>query len=74
MDPLGGLQSIERLRDAGNNNARIYVVDKAGHHGENFISILETRKLLELTRRIIVYLDNAEVVNNTLMKELYTDF
>ncbi|KLO12802.1 alpha/beta-hydrolase [Schizopora paradoxa] len=53
MDPLGGLQSIERLKAAGNDNARIYVVDKAGHH---------------------VYLDNSEAVNDTLMKELYTDF
>jgi len=46
-DPQGGVQSTKKLQEAGNNNARIYVVDKAGHH---------------------------EVVNDTLMNELYTDF
>ncbi|KAL5508472.1 hypothetical protein ACEPAH_6091 [Sanghuangporus vaninii] len=32
MDPLGGLQSIERLRAAGNYDAKMYVAERAGHH------------------------------------------
>ena len=33
MDPEGGVQCVERLKAAGNNKARFYIVDKAGHHG-----------------------------------------
>ncbi|THH03307.1 hypothetical protein EW145_g6357, partial [Phellinidium pouzarii] len=32
MDAEGGTKSIERLRAAGNRNASIYIVDRAGHH------------------------------------------
>jgi len=32
MDPEGGTQSVERLRQAGNGNGRIYIVPHSGHH------------------------------------------
>ena len=34
MDPEGGAQSIERLKEAGNDNASMYIIQNAGHHGE----------------------------------------
>ncbi|KIK59179.1 hypothetical protein GYMLUDRAFT_170030 [Collybiopsis luxurians FD-317 M1] len=49
MDPEGGQESVERLRQAGNGLGRMYIVNNAGHH---------------------VYLDNAGVVNDLLVKEL----
>jgi len=33
MDPKGGMQSIEKLRQVGNDNAKMYLVNNAGHHG-----------------------------------------
>ncbi|EDR14734.1 uncharacterized protein LACBIDRAFT_305719 [Laccaria bicolor S238N-H82] len=32
MDPIGGQQSVERLRQAGNGQGRMYIVNNAGHH------------------------------------------
>ncbi|EJU06173.1 alpha/beta-hydrolase [Dacryopinax primogenitus] len=32
MDPAGGLGSVERLREAGNDQARMYIIQNAGHH------------------------------------------
>ncbi|CAF1670884.1 unnamed protein product, partial [Didymodactylos carnosus] len=32
MDPKGGEQSVENLRQAGNGNGRMYLVPHAGHH------------------------------------------
>ncbi|KAF8631263.1 hypothetical protein AX15_002590 [Amanita polypyramis BW_CC] len=32
MDPQGGLDSVERLRQAGNGQGRMYVISNAGHH------------------------------------------
>ncbi|KDQ06024.1 hypothetical protein BOTBODRAFT_71125 [Botryobasidium botryosum FD-172 SS1] len=32
MDPLGGMQSVEKLKQAGNPNAKMYVIPGAGHH------------------------------------------
>ncbi|KAI9574883.1 Alpha/Beta hydrolase protein [Boletus coccyginus] len=32
MDPVGGLQALENLRLAGNENGRMFVVPNAGHH------------------------------------------
>jgi cardiolipin-specific phospholipase len=32
MDPEGGQESVERLRQAGNGLARMYIVNNAGHH------------------------------------------
>ena len=33
MDPIGGQQSIEAMKRAGNNNGRMYIINNAGHHG-----------------------------------------
>ncbi|KAG9317275.1 Alpha/Beta hydrolase protein [Chiua virens] len=32
MDPVGGLQALQNLRQAGNENGRMFVVPNAGHH------------------------------------------
>ncbi|KAF9221944.1 alpha/beta-hydrolase [Gyrodon lividus] len=32
MDPVGGLQSVEKLRRAGNVNGRMFAIPNAGHH------------------------------------------
>ncbi|KAH6915391.1 abhydrolase domain-containing protein 4 [Coprinopsis sp. MPI-PUGE-AT-0042] len=32
MDPVGGMQSVEKLRQAGNGEGKMYVVNNAGHH------------------------------------------
>ncbi|TDL29256.1 alpha/beta-hydrolase [Rickenella mellea] len=32
MDPVGGLESVEKLREAGNNQAQFYIIKNAGHH------------------------------------------
>ena len=32
MDPSGGHESVERLRQAGNGQGRMYVVPHSGHH------------------------------------------
>ncbi|KAF9046062.1 alpha/beta-hydrolase [Hymenopellis radicata] len=32
MDPEGGQDSVERLRQAGNGQGRMYIVNNAGHH------------------------------------------
>ncbi|KAJ3931693.1 MAG: alpha/beta-hydrolase [Lentinula lateritia] len=49
MDPEGGAESVERLRQAGHGQGKMYIVNNAGHH---------------------LYLDNARVVNNLIIKEL----
>lgn len=36
MDPVGGITSIDNLKAAGNDRARMYVVPRAGHHGKLF--------------------------------------
>ena len=33
MDPLGGLKSVEKLKEAGNHSGKMVVVPNAGHHG-----------------------------------------
>ena len=33
MDPVGGYASVERMRQAGNGNGRMYIISDAGHHG-----------------------------------------
>ena len=35
MDPAGGVKSIDNLRAAGNAEGRMYVIPRAGHHGES---------------------------------------
>jgi len=32
MDPVGGITSIDNLKAAGNQSARMYIVPRAGHH------------------------------------------
>lgn len=32
MDCAGGFQSVERLKQAGNHDSEVYIIDKAGHH------------------------------------------
>ena len=32
MDPVGGFDSVERLRQAGNPNGKMYIISDAGHH------------------------------------------
>ncbi|RDB23285.1 putative cardiolipin-specific deacylase, mitochondrial [Hypsizygus marmoreus] len=32
MDPEGGTESVERLRQAGNGHGRMYIISRAGHH------------------------------------------
>ncbi|KAI6101558.1 Alpha/Beta hydrolase protein [Pisolithus croceorrhizus] len=32
MDPVGGLQSLQQLREAGNRFGRMFVIPSAGHH------------------------------------------
>lgn len=36
MDPKGGVQSVEKLRQAGNGQGKMYLVGNAGHHGQFF--------------------------------------
>ena len=39
MDPVGGFESVERLRLAGNPNGKMYIISDAGHH-RTFLSYL----------------------------------
>jgi len=32
MDPAGGAEAVEKLRQAGNSHGRMYIVKHAGHH------------------------------------------
>lgn len=66
MDPEGGQQSIERLKQAGNRKAKMYIVKGAGHHCKlsPYSFPLQTSDLLP------VYLDNPKAVNSMLLKEL----
>jgi hypothetical protein len=45
MDPKGGVQSVERLRQAGNGQGKMYLVGNAGHHGL-FLSFHSSRMSL----------------------------
>ena len=67
MDPEGGQQSVEKLRKAGNHDASMYIINKAGHHGELRMAL--TPLPMSLTS-FTVYLDNPDSVNNLLMREL----
>jgi cardiolipin-specific phospholipase len=44
MDPEGGARSVEILRQAGNGQGRMYIVNNAGHHGafNRFLFINDT--------------------------------
>jgi cardiolipin-specific phospholipase len=39
MDPLGGMQSVEALRQAGNGEGKMYIVNNAGHHRKSSHSL-----------------------------------
>lgn len=47
MDPEGGEQSVEMLRQAGNGQGRSYIVSNAGHHGNVLSSLV---LVINLTR------------------------
>ena len=68
MDPVGGMTSIDNLRAAGNDRARMYIVPRAGHHGKlRFPLTLGARSDSVIVK---VYLDNAKAVNKLLLREL----
>lgn len=78
MDPVGGMQSVEAMRKAGNGEGKMYVVNHAGHHRKSHL-ILLTSPLLLISKTLLsfifhhhptVYLDNPEAVNSLLVKEL----
>jgi len=69
MDPVGGMTSIGNLKAAGNENARMYIVPRAGHHGESLSFHLDSRLAL-IWSSSTVYLDNAKAVNKLLVREL----
>ena len=68
MDPVGGITSIDNLKAAGNDRARMYVVPRAGHHGK-FLTF-RLLLVLTLTWSSSVYLDNAKAVNKLILREL----
>ena len=68
MDPAGGMASIDNLKAAGNDRARMYIVPRAGHHGKlRFSLTLGASSDLVI---VAVYLDNAKAVNKILLREL----
>jgi cardiolipin-specific phospholipase len=68
MDPAGGVTSIDNLKAAGNDRARMYIVPRAGHHGKlRFSLTLDASSDLVI---VTVYLDNAKAVNKILLREL----
>ena len=66
MDPQGGVQSVENLRQAGNGQGKMYVISHAGHHGMCYLSFGIVTSLIPIP----VYLDNPKAVNDLLIKEL----
>ena len=67
MDPIGGKQSIQAMKKAGNNNGKLYIIDNAGHHGKfSLPSPLDPSPDILPT----VYLDNVSTVNDLLIHEL----
>jgi len=68
MDPVGGMTSVDNLKAAGNDRARMYVVPRAGHHGKHrFPLTLGASSDLVI---VTVYLDNAKAVNKLILREL----
>jgi len=48
MDPVGGQESVRRLKKAGNSNAKMYIVSEAGHHGSyTFVSFHPELSLMQ---------------------------
>jgi hypothetical protein len=48
MDPEGGQESVERLRQAGNGMGRMYIVNNAGHHCKPLFTALKASQLMPL--------------------------
>lgn len=71
MDPKGGVQSVERLRQAGNGQGKMYLVGNAGHHGSSSLDQLLARVKTQFPP---VYLDNHTAVNELLVKELEKEY
>ena len=67
MDPIGGKQSIEAMKKAGNNNGKLYIINNAGHHGRFSLSSLPPSSPNILST---VYMDNVSTVNDLLIQEL----
>lgn len=71
MDPKGGVQSVEKLRQAGNGQGKMYLVGNAGHHGQLLLFSIGS---VQLTYGYTVYLDNHVAVNELLVKELEKEY
>jgi cardiolipin-specific phospholipase len=69
MDPVGGMTSIDNLKAAGNEKARMYIVPRAGHHGKPLCFHFCLQLALTWSS-LTVYLDNAKAVNKLLIREL----
>lgn len=52
MDPDGGSEAVENLRQAGNGQGKMYIVPHAGHHGR-YICMLSELYPSSLTCRFI---------------------
>lgn len=50
MDPVGGLQALHNLRQAGNENGRMLVIPNAGHHCKEMIQ----QTILSLTACFLI--------------------
>lgn len=37
MDPDGGAEAVENMRQAGNGQGKMYIIPHAGHHGEQSV-------------------------------------
>ena len=68
MDPEGGSESVENMRQAGNGQGRMYIVPHAGHHCMSPRRFALFVALTCLTT--LVYLDNPKATNDLLIKEL----
>jgi hypothetical protein len=55
MDPVGGITSIDNLKAAGNEDARMYIVPRAGHHGKPLLASL----LVRATSSDLVLIDSV---------------
>ena len=70
MDPEGGKESVERLRQAGNGLGKMYIIPHAGHHGESQMSLVLQSASYSSRSISTVYLDNPKATNDLLVKEL----
>lgn len=67
MDPVGGKQSVEAMKRAGNGNGKVYIISDSGHHGK---ASLPSLHLLLIYFFSTVYMDNVNTVNDLLIQEL----